>query len=207
MTNKQADRETCDDQHETTALQIGINLIHGRILPVHRPSVNPIVRREGESLTKQNFSRQDRCLTSLVFGLMDNLFEASKFLCRICHPMKSIALLVSISAALAGLCFAQEPTDNSPERAAIMANDRAYEAAYAKSDVKALADFFPRTPNTLRMTVKRSMDTRLSKEASGLPFRETKGRSCNATSANLEDDDRVCAFLLFRQKHSNQHVP
>jgi uncharacterized protein (TIGR02246 family) len=56
--------------------------------------------------------------------------------------MKSIALLVVISAALAGLCFAQEPTDNSPERAAIMANDRAYEAAYTKGDVKALADFF-----------------------------------------------------------------
>src|SRR4030095_10395226 len=73
---------------------------------------------------------------------MDSMLEASKFLCRICHPMKSIALLVSISAALAGLCFAQEPTDNSPERAAIMANDRAYEAAYAKGDVKALADFF-----------------------------------------------------------------
>ena len=56
--------------------------------------------------------------------------------------MKSIALLVSVSGALTGFCFAQEPTDNSPERAAILANDRAYEAAYAKGDVKALADFF-----------------------------------------------------------------
>jgi uncharacterized protein (TIGR02246 family) len=56
--------------------------------------------------------------------------------------MKSIALFVSISAALAGLSIAQEPTDNSPERAAVMANDRAYEAAYAKGDLKALADFF-----------------------------------------------------------------
>jgi hypothetical protein len=80
-----------------------------------------------------------------------------------------------------------------------------YEAAYAKGDVKALADFFPTTPNALRMTVKRSMDARRSKEASGLPFRETKGRSCNATPANLEDDDRRL-FLLFRRQHSNQHM-
>jgi uncharacterized protein (TIGR02246 family) len=56
--------------------------------------------------------------------------------------MKSIALLVSVSGALAGFCFAQEPTDNSPARAAILANDRAYEAAYARDDVQALADFF-----------------------------------------------------------------
>lgn len=56
--------------------------------------------------------------------------------------MKIIALLVSASAALAGLSFAQESADNSPEKAAVMANDRAYEAAYAKADAKALADFF-----------------------------------------------------------------
>lgn len=56
--------------------------------------------------------------------------------------MKIIALLASASAALAGFSFAQESADNSPEKAAVMANDRAYEAAYAKEDVKALADFF-----------------------------------------------------------------
>jgi uncharacterized protein (TIGR02246 family) len=56
--------------------------------------------------------------------------------------MKIIALLVSASAALAGLSFAQESADNSPEKAAVMANDRAYEAAYAKADAKALGDFF-----------------------------------------------------------------
>ncbi len=58
------------------------------------------------------------------------------------QPMKIIALLVSVSAALAGFSVAQESADNSPEKVAIMANDRAYEAAYAKADVKTLADFF-----------------------------------------------------------------
>ena len=38
--------------------------------------------------------------------------------------------------------FAQAPDDTSPEKAAVIANDRAYEAAYAKADAKALADFF-----------------------------------------------------------------
>ena len=56
--------------------------------------------------------------------------------------MKTIALLVFFSATLPGLLFAQDSADNSPEKAAVMANDRAYEAAYAKADVKALADFF-----------------------------------------------------------------
>jgi uncharacterized protein (TIGR02246 family) len=38
--------------------------------------------------------------------------------------------------------LAQAPADTPPEKAAVMANDRAYEAAYAKGDIKALADFF-----------------------------------------------------------------
>jgi uncharacterized protein (TIGR02246 family) len=56
--------------------------------------------------------------------------------------MKRIAFLLIISVALSTLTFAQEPSDNSPEKAAIVANDRAYEAAFAKGDVKAMADFF-----------------------------------------------------------------
>lgn len=56
--------------------------------------------------------------------------------------MKTIALLVVFSAAVPGLSFAQDSAGNSPEKAAVMANDRAYEAAYAKADVKALAEFF-----------------------------------------------------------------
>jgi uncharacterized protein (TIGR02246 family) len=58
------------------------------------------------------------------------------------RPMKSIALSVSISAALGCASFAQAPGDTSPEKAAVMANDRAYEAAYARGDVKALGEFF-----------------------------------------------------------------
>jgi uncharacterized protein (TIGR02246 family) len=40
------------------------------------------------------------------------------------------------------LVFRQAPADAPPEKAAVIANDRAFEAAYAKADVKALADFF-----------------------------------------------------------------
>ena len=36
----------------------------------------------------------------------------------------------------------KDPAPVSPEMAAVAANDRAYEAAYAKADIKALADFF-----------------------------------------------------------------
>jgi uncharacterized protein (TIGR02246 family) len=52
----------------------------------------------------------------------------------------AIALL---SAGLVGsTCLAAPEEDNSPVKSAVVANDRAYEAAYAKGDVKALADFF-----------------------------------------------------------------
>jgi uncharacterized protein (TIGR02246 family) len=56
--------------------------------------------------------------------------------------MKTTVLILSLSTIFAGFSVAQDSGDNSPEKAAIMANDRAYEAAYAKGDVKALADFF-----------------------------------------------------------------
>jgi uncharacterized protein (TIGR02246 family) len=58
--------------------------------------------------------------------------------------MKTTALAALATAVLASACpcFAQAPTDAPPEKAAVIANDRAFEAAYAKADVKALADFF-----------------------------------------------------------------
>ena len=56
--------------------------------------------------------------------------------------MKTVSLIASVAAALACASLAQTPADNSPEKAAVIANDRAYEAAYAKADVKALANFF-----------------------------------------------------------------
>jgi len=56
--------------------------------------------------------------------------------------MKTIALIASITLLLAGASFAQTAADNSPEKTAVAANDRAYEAAYAKADVKALSGFF-----------------------------------------------------------------
>jgi uncharacterized protein (TIGR02246 family) len=54
--------------------------------------------------------------------------------------MKTHALLTSISIALVSTCLGQ--TGDTPEKTAVLANDRAYEAAYAKADVKALAGFF-----------------------------------------------------------------
>ena len=56
--------------------------------------------------------------------------------------MKTIALATAIAIALPNACFAQAQEGTPPEQAAVVANDRAYEAAYAKGDVKAMADFF-----------------------------------------------------------------
>ena len=57
--------------------------------------------------------------------------------------MKIAAAFASfLSITLAGACFGQTETDAPPEKAAVMANDRAYEAAFAKGDVKVLLDFF-----------------------------------------------------------------
>lgn len=56
--------------------------------------------------------------------------------------MKTIAPVISLAAALAHAALAQAPGDRSLEKAAVIANDRAYEAAYARGDAKALADFF-----------------------------------------------------------------
>jgi uncharacterized protein (TIGR02246 family) len=56
--------------------------------------------------------------------------------------MKIVSLIAAVSVAFAGASFAQAPAENSPEKTAVEANDRAYEAAYAKGDAKSLADFF-----------------------------------------------------------------
>jgi uncharacterized protein (TIGR02246 family) len=56
--------------------------------------------------------------------------------------MKIIAILASISAALAAVSHGETAAENSTEKTAVMAMDRAFEAAYAKADAKAVADFF-----------------------------------------------------------------
>jgi uncharacterized protein (TIGR02246 family) len=56
--------------------------------------------------------------------------------------MKAAAVVASILVALTGARAADPPPDMPPEKAAVIANDRAYEAAFAKGDVKALAAFF-----------------------------------------------------------------
>ena len=56
--------------------------------------------------------------------------------------MKTITFVTLTLAAFASAVLAQAPTDTPPEKAAVIANDRAYEAAYAKGDLKAMADFF-----------------------------------------------------------------
>lgn len=55
--------------------------------------------------------------------------------------MKTIVFLAFL--ALTGLCAAQTGAESMPpEKAAVLALDRAYEAAFAKGDAAALADFF-----------------------------------------------------------------
>jgi len=58
--------------------------------------------------------------------------------------MKTIALLASLTVVFTCTGLAQPPADTPPDKvkAAVLANDRAYEDAYAKADVKALTDFF-----------------------------------------------------------------
>lgn len=60
--------------------------------------------------------------------------------------MKTIIAITLITAMSAGFSPGQvtgkESPSKSPELEAVAANDRAYEAAYAKADIKALADFY-----------------------------------------------------------------
>ncbi|HZS17247.1 MAG TPA: SgcJ/EcaC family oxidoreductase [Candidatus Udaeobacter sp.] len=56
--------------------------------------------------------------------------------------MKTIVFIASISAALAAGSYAETVSENSPEKTAVMAIDRAFEAAYATGNAKAIADFF-----------------------------------------------------------------
>ncbi|MGV3532292.1 MAG: YybH family protein [Chthoniobacteraceae bacterium] len=55
--------------------------------------------------------------------------------------MKIVALAATLTFALASASLAQEGTV-SPEETAALANAREYEAAYAKADLKALANFY-----------------------------------------------------------------
>jgi uncharacterized protein (TIGR02246 family) len=60
--------------------------------------------------------------------------------------MKAIMISMSFAAVLAGAAICEEAaktkTGMTPEMAAVLANDRAYEAAHAKGDVAALAAMF-----------------------------------------------------------------
>jgi len=56
--------------------------------------------------------------------------------------MRTTCEVALILVAFASATFAQDAADTPPEQAAIIANDRAYEAAYASGDAKALVDFF-----------------------------------------------------------------
>jgi uncharacterized protein (TIGR02246 family) len=56
--------------------------------------------------------------------------------------MRTTCEVALIVVAFASATFAQDAADTPPEQAAVVANDRAYEAAYASGDAKALVDFF-----------------------------------------------------------------
>ena len=86
--------------------------------------------------------------------------------------MKTIfTSLVALSPA--SVCpgqSARNPKPSPPEMAAVLANDRAYEAAYAKADVEALAAFSPKTPTTPPTTAAPSAGTPPSRPASSAAF-------------------------------------
>ena len=96
---------------------------------------------------------------------------------KITHRMKTITLVAAITVALACASFAQAPADTSPEKAGVLANDRAYEAAYAKSDAKALADFFAEDADYTTEDGRLSADARPSKLRSAPGSRPTGARS------------------------------
>ena len=56
--------------------------------------------------------------------------------------MKAITFVAFLAAALTSAGIAQDLAETSPEKAAVIANDRLYEAAYANADVEALVGFF-----------------------------------------------------------------
>jgi len=56
--------------------------------------------------------------------------------------MKIIAFFALISSALPAIAHAGAIAENSPEKTAVISIDHAFEAAYAKADAKAVADFF-----------------------------------------------------------------
>lgn len=56
--------------------------------------------------------------------------------------MKTIFTSLSFALAMLGPGIGAEPDNKSPELTAVLANDRAYEEAYARADVDALAGFF-----------------------------------------------------------------
>jgi uncharacterized protein (TIGR02246 family) len=56
--------------------------------------------------------------------------------------MRTTCEVALILVAFASATFAQDAADTPPEQGAVVANDRAYEAAYASGDAKALVVFF-----------------------------------------------------------------
>jgi uncharacterized protein (TIGR02246 family) len=56
--------------------------------------------------------------------------------------MKTIVRVAGVVAVFMSCAFAESADEVSPEKAAVAANDRAYEIAYANSDVESLVNFF-----------------------------------------------------------------
>jgi hypothetical protein len=70
------------------------------------------------------------------------LFRRQRGVSWIRFFMRPAPRLILIFVAFASAGLAQAPSDTPPEQAAVIANDRAYEAAYANGDAEVLADFF-----------------------------------------------------------------
>jgi uncharacterized protein (TIGR02246 family) len=69
-------------------------------------------------------------------------YLSTKAYLRNSESMKTTFTSVSFAIAMVCSGIGQEPATQPPEVAAVAANDRAYEKAYAEADVKTLADFY-----------------------------------------------------------------
>ena len=101
--------------------------------------------------------------------------------------MKAILASAALAALVSSVSAQTSPDDKSPERDAVVANDRAYEAAFEKGDVKALAAFFAEDAEytTCQHRAQNGDGTRLN-----CPFRR-KDRVSHHTRNPAQDEERA----------------
>lgn len=84
-------------------------------------------------------------------------------------------LIPAVVIAFASASIAQTEPDTPPEKAAVLANDRAFEAAYEKGDVKALAGFFAENAEYTTEDGQTLVGSAAIEESMRQAFKEAKG--------------------------------